>query len=221
VQVPDTRSRPDAVEFNGRKFVLKKSGGGKGYYFANGKRANEPVRPSLHRTIYEAVNGPVPNGFDVHHADDDQFNNDPDNLIAVRNGEHQAEHMRQRLQDPVLRKLNDEYLQRARAAAPEWHRSPEGRAWHREHALAQWTDDARALRLTCGECQACGVSFERYHEDARYCSMACFQRDARHAGRYDDERECPICGSAYTTNRHHPSKTCGRRCGAILRHRAA
>lgn len=160
----------------------------------------------------------MPNGFEVHHADDNHLNNDPANLIAVRSGEHQAEHMRRRLQDPALRKLNDEYLERARAAAPEWHRSEEGRAWHRDHARQQWAPEARAERVTMAVCECCGASFERYHEDARFCTMACFQRTTAHERRYFTlQRKCGICGVDFVTNRHRPTETCSRACGAKLR----
>ena len=48
-------------------------------YFLSGAPINGK-RKRLHVYIWEKENGPVPNGFNVHHVDEDKMNNDISNL---------------------------------------------------------------------------------------------------------------------------------------------
>lgn len=41
-----------------------------------------------HRMVWEAVNGPIPDGYDVHHIDGDTYNNDVDNLECLSHSDH-------------------------------------------------------------------------------------------------------------------------------------
>lgn len=65
--------------FNGRKFTLRANG----YY-----GATEGDRGYLHRAVWEAANGPIPDGFDVHHRDWDKFNNTLENLECLPKDDH-------------------------------------------------------------------------------------------------------------------------------------
>ena len=46
----------------------------------------------LHRLIYEEVFGPIPEGFHVHHLDNDKENNDPSNMILLSKSNHHKLH---------------------------------------------------------------------------------------------------------------------------------
>ena len=46
----------------------------------------------LHRYIYEKHNGPIPNGFVVHHKDGNRINNDISNLTTLTNSQHAILH---------------------------------------------------------------------------------------------------------------------------------
>src|SRR5580704_13896711 len=48
----------------------------------------------LHRQIYEAHVGPIPEGFDVHHRDDDKGHNSLSNFELLPHGEHMSKHVR-------------------------------------------------------------------------------------------------------------------------------
>lgn len=50
------------------------------------------VNLSEHRTIYERCHGPIPDGFHVHHRNEDTKDNDPDNLEALSPGDHKKLH---------------------------------------------------------------------------------------------------------------------------------
>jgi hypothetical protein len=46
----------------------------------------------LHRAVWSASNGPIHEGWQVHHKDEDRSNNDLSNLDAVPVREHQLRH---------------------------------------------------------------------------------------------------------------------------------
>lgn len=48
----------------------------------------------LHRLIYESNFGPIPNGFHVHHLDNDKSNNTPTNLVLLSISHHHSLHMK-------------------------------------------------------------------------------------------------------------------------------
>ena len=63
-----------------------------GYY----ERTDKSIRPKrtlrLHRAVWEAERGPIPNGHDVHHRDEDKGHNAISNLECLPHGGHRAHH---------------------------------------------------------------------------------------------------------------------------------
>lgn len=47
---------------------------------------------STHRHVWEEANGPIPEGWEVHHVDGDRFNNELSNLVAMSPEDHRAHH---------------------------------------------------------------------------------------------------------------------------------
>src|SRR6516162_4814460 len=47
----------------------------------------------LHREIWKTHCGPIPEGYDVHHIDDDPGNNQPSNLELKEHGSHTTHHL--------------------------------------------------------------------------------------------------------------------------------
>ena len=45
-----------------------------------------------HKFIYESINGPVPEGYEIHHIDFNKYNNDISNLIALPREQHKKYH---------------------------------------------------------------------------------------------------------------------------------
>lgn len=43
-----------------------------------------------HRLVWEAVNGAIPEGYDIHHIDGDTYNNDCDNLECLSHSDHSS-----------------------------------------------------------------------------------------------------------------------------------
>jgi hypothetical protein len=148
--------------------------------------------------------------FNHSHEDENPFNNDPSNLVCITRKEHPAHH-RERYERLELR----EQLAEIRPLASEWHRSPEGRAWHSEHGRRTWA----GREPTTATCTVCRNPYRTFFpERSMYCSPACDQRASRMEMRYFVPATCPICGKTFLQHRtaKRPA-TCGRTCGAALR----
>lgn len=76
-----------AIEFCGRRFTLRTTG-----YYA----ATDGNRQLLHHVVWESVNGQLPDGFEVHHKDENRTNNAVDNLELKTKPDHARHHMAKR-----------------------------------------------------------------------------------------------------------------------------
>jgi|HigsolmetaAR202D_1030399.scaffolds.fasta_scaffold19645_3 Helix-turn-helix domain of resolvase./HNH endonuclease. len=66
-------------EFNWNKYTK----GRNGYY-----RKTYGDRSYMHRDVWEFYNGPIPDGWDIHHKDGNKSNNDISNLECLPKSEH-------------------------------------------------------------------------------------------------------------------------------------
>lgn len=71
------------IEWNGRRFTLRENG----YY---GETTGK--REYLHRAVWRAFKGSIPEGYDVHHRDENKMNNHPDNFDLLTKSEHGKTH---------------------------------------------------------------------------------------------------------------------------------
>ena len=71
-----------AQSFNGKIFKLYK---GQRYF----KRCGSIL---LHRAVWEFYNGEIPEGYQIHHKDEDRYNNEIDNLECIEGVEHARQH---------------------------------------------------------------------------------------------------------------------------------
>ena len=145
---------------------------------------------SLHRAVWEFNNGPIPNEWHIHHKDGNPDNNDISNLECISPEEHYARHAEERR----ARSTTPEHLERLariRDKASEWHRSEEGRAWHRENtakhlerggaafaARKQKLKERAENPVTC-VCKECGAEFPSASGKAELCGNACASRAHR------------------------------------------
>ncbi len=101
----------------------------------------------LHREIYEAHHGPIPEGYLVHHKDLDKYNNQPENLEAITQAEHNAE---------------------------EGHGTDALRAYVDSHTPEEWGQRSKDLVWSKREprdvtCATCGVVFQSTGMRAKFC----------------------------------------------------
>lgn len=174
-----------------------------GHYFIR-------IRSRLHRVVYEWHHGRIPKGYHVHHVDEDRRNNQPGNLALMAESAHRKLHMLQPERREVSRRIMAE---KALPAAREWHRSPEGRAWHRQNYL-RVRDKFHAKRKR--KCRNCGtvVLSHRAHQDV-YCAATCRSAFRRRSGCDDETRHCEHCKKAFRINKHEKQKCCSQSCSAL------
>ena len=192
-----------SIEYRGRVFYQQ---AGQPYYRAWN---SELMRPDyLHREIWQDNNGPIPQGFDVHHLDEDPENNEPYNLEALSREDHKALHW-ESLTDEQKAEVRQNLEVNARPAAAAWHRSKEGRAWHSDKARTELAE--RVHRLTC---EHCGEPVTRVGvvQRGRFCSNACRSADRRASAVDDIEKACVFCGRTFRVNRYRRTETCDRTC---------
>ena len=148
-------------EFMGERFYLCGH-----YYQHKGKR--------LHRTVWEAYNGDIPEGYHVHHIDEDRSNNQIENLSLMPG----LEHMKMHAVEPERRENGRRAIVLAIAAAPEWHHSEEGKQWHSQMAKAHWD----ALPWREYKCDFCGKTVRTKsirQKGPHFCNQNCKAKYAR------------------------------------------
>ncbi len=70
--------------------------GGDTYHLIHGYYVCSKTGKRLNRVIWEACNGPIPEGLVVHHKDENKINNAISNLQLIEWGEHTSMHNRKR-----------------------------------------------------------------------------------------------------------------------------
>ena len=145
------------VIFNGKKYCRM---GGKRIYFLSYESRNALRKnpKGLHVAVWEYVNKrEVPKGYVVHHKDHNPFNNQPDNLECLSLREHLELHKEDR--ERYFKSAESlEHLNKIRHLANDWHKSEEGREWHKKHAK-EILENKKEKRI----CQDCGCEFDIYN----------------------------------------------------------
>jgi HNH endonuclease len=190
--------------YKNEKFHLQTTGR---YFQSGNKDANERL---LHRRVWSDLHGPIPDGHDIHHRDGDWRNNHPDNLEAVPSSQHQRAHMLAYNAIPENYARSLAGLAKAREEAPKWHRSKEGRAWHKEHGKALWINRVKKEL----QCKQCGKKYETYFPTrSSFCSNNCAQKAKWHSREhFTDNRKCKNCGTTFSANKYRAVRFCSRSC---------
>src|ERR1700679_2413559 len=118
----------ETVKYNGETYRVQSNGR---YYSCRRKRHNTRL---LHRHVWADAFGAIPEGYVVHHKDENWRNNNITNLEIKPFGKHQSDHMQEWLKDPEYLKQARARMDEARIKASEWHGSEEGKKWHSKHA---------------------------------------------------------------------------------------
>jgi hypothetical protein len=162
----------------------------------------------LHRIVWTMANGPVPDGHEIHHKNEDWTDNRLDNLECIDAAEHQRGHMVEKYKDPEFKALRIKDLESGRDAAKEWHSSPEGLEWHKRHGVKSW--ESRAPKRY--KCECCGIEFDSLRAyGVMYCSLSCRQKTTFQADK-TSVGICALCGSSFTFNKYRKQECCSRDC---------
>lgn len=189
-------------EFNDKIYTLYKN---ERYYSRGTKR--------LHRIKWEYYNGEIPEGFHIHHINRITTDNRIENLELISKSEHLSEHGKERVKNNPewFNKFHEKGIKKAK----EWHKSDEGRTWHKKHA-----EDFSFGNQTYGEadCECCGEEFNRKNISQRFCSNKCKSKWRRDSGVDDEQRICEHCGKEFTTNKYTKNRFCGKKCSIRSRY---
>ena len=139
-------------EFNGTVYYLC------GHYFQHdGQR--------LHREVWKAHYGDIPDGYEVHHKDQDRANNQIENLELMDGREHNSMHSKAVPHDKAVAAMQE--------AAKAWHSTKDGAAFHSKLAKANW-GKRKEIEYVCS---FCGKPFRTRHMygegQNRFCSANC------------------------------------------------
>jgi len=200
------------VIYNGLVFTRDKKTG----YYLSAKSIHEGKRIRLHRYVWITEKGEIPEGYDVHHKDENKDDNDIGNLVLLNGVKHQKYHSNKEMLEHY-----DEYKERfmkfAQPAAAIWHGSEEGRAWHKEH----WDNHLKKsieIKVT-KKCVMCGDEYQVssvMRDSSMFCSKKCKAKHRRDSKVDDIEKKCIICGNAFFSNRYEGIVTCTRKCAAVI-----
>jgi len=124
-----------------------------GYYLGSKKVNGKRLR--LHRYIWCKHFGEIPQNMHIHHKDENKDNNDISNLELLSNSEHTKFHKSQ--EENIKKSLIS--LKIAQEKAVIWHKSEEGKVFHKELSKMAW--DKRETRKY--NCTQCGDEFETRH----------------------------------------------------------
>lgn len=208
----------DAVIFNGttfRRYPFSNHLNHRRYYSPGGSDISRGIEV-LHREVWKKHHGQIPDGYEIHHADDNPLNNDILNLECISTDAHRKEHAKLGTWSNSVKVK--ENLDRVRPLASDWHRSEEGRAWHRVEAIERW-QKTEAKRYACS---VCSVSFMSKKTNAtradgkRFCGGTCAAVVRRAEGRQLKSGTCVVCAQGFSSTRTG-TKTCSRKCSAVLR----
>lgn len=195
--------------FDGHKFRRDSK---TGYYLAS-KPTYQGKRERLHCYVWRYFNGPIPDGFHVHHADENKANNNIENLRCIPTRLHIKHHANEYAANNYAT-IIDNLNQRARPKASEWHKSEAGRAWHRE----RYMDSLGKAKPILHKCQMCGKEyFSKHKSHSKFCSNNCKSAYRRKLGVDNETRTCKVCGREFITNKYSSGKCCSGKCAGILR----
>ena len=169
-----------------------------GYYFHNNRR--------LHRAVWKAFFGDIPDGYEIHHCDGNKDNNNIENLQCLSKSEHASRHQQKNREQRTCPVCGQQFV--VRKSSRKIYCSP------------QCSGKAHATKFE-RKCVICGKRFTtRPSEDCQTCSPECgfkLQSQTKIAKGVRLLRVCPICGKEFYTWPCKPHKTCSVECGYALR----
>lgn len=188
-----------------------------GYKFRKDKKSGYWLCTTLHKRlhiyIYEKHYGTIPKGMQVHHIDHNKDNNDISNLKLLTRKEHNALH-KSEMTEEQKKKLRDNLNKNARPKAIEWHKSEEGKKWHKK----QYEKNKELLHKDYTLiCQVCGKEYLTKQMYSKFCSNKCKAKYRRDNKLDLITKNCLICGESFETNKFRPASTCSRKCAGEFR----
>ena len=189
---------------DGYKFKKDKDTG----YYLSGSIKGKRYR--LHRYVYEKHYGEIPKGYEIHHKDQNKDNNEIDNLELLTSTEHKKKHGHD-ISDEMREFFRQNLNEKARPKAIEWHKSEEGREWHRQQYKISLGKVKHIAKTRILECLNCGKEYETTtFGTTKFCSNNCKSAYRRKQGIDNTEHICSPCGDKFIANKYSKRKYCDK-----------
>jgi len=185
-------------------------------YYLSAKSIYNNKRIMLHRYVWIKFNGEIPDGYSVHHVDENKENNDISNFKLMSNSKHAVLHSNEKVENNY-EEIRERFLNSTQEKAKEWHKSKEGHEWHKAHVEGSLSKVWEKTE-TC-ICTVCGKEYKTtkdFKDKSKYCSKKCQSKARRDSGIDNEVRNCVICNKEFKTNKYGDIQTCCRKCGGIL-----
>lgn len=162
---------PEHVDFEGVRYYRypgSPNPAHRSYFHAGAGAKGTSV---LHRAIWMSANGPIPDGFQIHHIDGDSLNNDLSNLECVNPKTHAERHrdVREKI-ELTCEWCGSDYKCATRRGNE---RFCSAKCLSAERRASGIDDEDRI-------CEFCGGPFRvNRYEGVRFCTRSCGQRNRR------------------------------------------
>ena len=169
----------------------------------------------IHREVWKYYFGEIPEGYEIHHVDDDKSNNKPENLQCLTKTEHRKLHFsKPELIADLQRELTCDYCGKKFVAV-----------WSGGNRFC--SDECKSARFYRCEhnqeeriCAFCGVTFKTSKfNNTRCCSHSCAMK--LRLNEKTVEATCPIYGKKFmraeSSNKIYCSRTCASKAQAQKR----
>ena len=179
---------------------------GRTYYQYEGRYFTSHIR-KMHRDVWSFYNGEIPKGHHIHHIDGDVTNNDISNLELMEASAHlRMEGIKRHKENPEWSK---QFHAKGIEMAKEWHKSTEGREWHKQHGVEAYAKRTPVLMV----CQRCHKEYETTKmANSKFCSNNCKSASRKASGVDDVKRICVVCSTEFTANKYNTQTKCKRGC---------
>lgn len=201
------------IQYNGRKYRASVTNP-KYYYNDVYYEPGKSTKVGLHRQTFIDNYGPIPEGHDIHHIDEDTLNNHPSNLEAIEKSKHRRHHQTKRMADPISRAKSVAGLRNNSHKAAAWHASEEGLKWHSQNGIRAWDNREKIVK----RCKLCEQEFETFlHKKGECCSNKCWQRFRYKEKKDFETRICIQCNKEFSIRKYEKPLSCSRKCGSLFR----
>jgi|GWRWMinimDraft_5_1066013.scaffolds.fasta_scaffold05456_4 hypothetical protein len=164
----------ELVSITGDNGILEQWFNGKRYRCYEGRNYFTKHKYSLHVDVWIFFNGEIPDGYEIHHIDENTHNNNIQNLEIIKSGLHQKIHSLKRFESNKEWFLD--FQKKGVQSAKEWHSSEDGIKWHSEHAKNSWKDRQYITKV----CKECGKDYQTRHVGKSFfCHLNCRAKNNR------------------------------------------
>lgn len=192
-QVDETHQK-----FDGRKFTLKPGGHYVSYF-------------PIHQAVYNYYCGEIPDGYIIHHIDENKADNDISNLECLTPTEHRRIHnFISPVRHAICKNCGKIFLYRNAGTSSNFC-SDKCRGTYKARVKTSAVYETRT-------CEICGKEFRtRKRDSATTCSKKCAV--AKKNKNYIPPKitaVCKVCGREFLTNKSKPSSCCSTHCRSLL-----